>query len=76
MLIFGRSPNLILGALTAIFNVLTVFHVGGFDPTVEQISVVNVALGAIVALIANSDNIMVAAGKAAAIRQNGSGGGQ
>jgi hypothetical protein len=72
MLIFGRSPNLILGATTAVFNVVVAFHVAGFDPNIDQIAVVNVALGAIVALVANSDSIQVAAGKAAALRKNGS----
>ena len=72
MLIFGRSPNLILGAVTAVFNVVVVFHIGGFAPTIEQIATTNVAFGAIIAVIANTDTIAVAAGKAASIRKNGS----
>ena len=71
MLIFGRSPNLILGAVTAVFNVFVIYHVGGFTPTTDQISVTNVALGAIIALVANSDTITTAAAKAAANRKNG-----
>lgn len=70
MLIFGRSPNLVLGAVTAVFNVVVVFHVGGFDPDANQIAVTNVAFGAIIALIANSDSISQAAGAAARIRSN------
>ena len=54
-LIFGRSPNLVLGALTALFNVAVTFHVGSFDPTLDQITIVNVAFGALIALIAGSD---------------------
>lgn len=70
MLIFGRSPNLILGAVTAIFNVVVVFHVGGFDPDTNQIAVTNVAFGAIIALVANSNTISQAAGAAARIRSS------
>lgn len=72
MLILGRSPNLILGFLSAVLNVVILFHVGGFDPTPEQIVGANGVLFALVALIANTDSIQVAAGKAAAVRQNGS----
>lgn len=68
-LIFGRSPNLVLGALTAVFNVLVVAHIGGFNPTPETIAAVNVALGAIIALVANTSSIQVAAGNAAKSRQ-------
>lgn len=67
-LIFGRSPNLVLGALTAVFNVFVVAHIGGFAPTPETIAAVNIALGAVIALIANNGNIQQAAGKAAAAR--------
>lgn len=74
MLILGRSPNLVLGAATALFNVVVVLQVGGFNPTAEQISAVNVLLAALVALIANSDTISAAAGKAAVSRQSGNGG--
>jgi uncharacterized membrane protein YozB (DUF420 family) len=68
---FGRSPSLILGACTAIFNVIVAFHVAGFDPTVDQISIVNVAFGAIIALVSNSASTAIAAGEAAIKRRNG-----
>jgi len=71
MLIFGRSPNLVLGALTALFNVGVAFHVNGFAPDVEQIAVVNLALGSLVALVANSASTAIAAGAAATMRANG-----
>lgn len=63
-LVFGRSPNLVLGALTAIYNVFVIAHVPGvWDPAV--VAAVNIALGAVIALIANSPSIQVAAGDAA-----------
>ena len=67
-LIFGRSPNLVLGFLTAVFNVAVLSHVGGFAPTPELIGAVNILLGALVALVANTAAIQVAAGNAAADR--------
>lgn len=70
MLVFGRSPNLILGAVTAIFNVVVAFRVLGFAPTVDQIAVVNIAFGAIIAAIANDAGTQIKAGVAAATRQN------
>lgn len=69
-MILGRSPNLILGFLTALFNLAVVFQPFGFVPTMEQIAAVNVALGAAVAVIANSATISIAAGNAAAARRN------
>ena len=72
MLLLGRSPNLVLGALTAVFNIIVAIHLGGFNPDVSQIAVVNVGLGAIVALIANNDTVQIAAGRASAARKNGS----
>lgn len=68
MLIFGRSPNLTLALLAAIFNLLVTFHIGGFDPTAEQIAQVNTFLFALVAFIANSDTLVRAAGDAAHAR--------
>lgn len=65
MLIFNRSPNLLLGAVTAVFNVVVVFHILGFNPTPEQIATVNVAFGSIIALIANNAATAIAAGDAA-----------
>jgi hypothetical protein len=65
MVIFGRSPNLLLALAGAIFNTVLVFHVGGFDPTAEQIGSVNVLLLAAVAFIANTDSITRAAGDVA-----------
>jgi hypothetical protein len=68
--IAGRSPNLILGFLTAAFNALVVFHVGGFAPTLEQITIVNVFLGALVALVANVPELAIHAGVAAITQMN------
>lgn len=67
-LIFGRSPNLILGTFTALFNVVVIAHLGGFNPTPELIAAVNIAAGALVALIANTGSIQIASGVAAADR--------
>ena len=64
-MILGRSPNLVIGAATAIYGVVSVFHLGGFSPTPEQTGVVVTAIGAVVALIANSAGIQIAAGEAA-----------
>jgi hypothetical protein len=51
-MIFGRPTNLILGAFTAIFNVLVIAHVPYiWDPAV--VAGVNIAFGAVIALIAN-----------------------
>ena len=70
-MIFGRSPNLVLGAFTALFNVVVLSHLGGFDPTPELIAAVNIAAGAIIALVANTASIQIAAGQAAAERTSG-----
>ena len=61
-MILGRAPNIVLGFLTALFNIIVAFHVGGFDPTVEQISVVNVFFGSAILLIANTSSLTVTAG--------------
>jgi hypothetical protein len=66
-LILGRSPNLVLGAVIAIINALqqlAVIHLDG-----QQLAGVNIAAGAIIALIANSATVQVAAGRAAQIRK-------
>lgn len=68
MLIFGRSPNLLLALLASIFNMLVAFEVGGFRPTIEQIAQVNVFMFSFVAFVANSDSITSAAGLAARTR--------
>lgn len=68
MLIFGRSPNLLLALLSASFNIVVSFSVFGFAPTPEQVAQVNVFLFALVAFIANSDTIVIAAGNAARTR--------
>ena len=68
-LILGRSPNLILGALTAVFNVFVIAHVPYiWDPAV--VAAINIAAGAVITLIANSATIQVAAGDAAKARQS------
>ena len=65
MIIFGRSPNLMLAFLSAVFNGVVLFHINGFAPTPEQIGGVNAILFALVALIANTDSITKAAAEAA-----------
>jgi hypothetical protein len=67
--IVGRSPNLIVGLLGGLFNVVVAFQVAGFSPSTEQIGVVNAFILALVAAIANTTNIQIAAGKAAAERK-------
>lgn len=72
-LIFGRSPNLVLGALTAVFNVFVIAHVPYvWDPA--TVGAINIAAGAVIALVANTTSIQVAAGNAAAARSNGTNG--
>jgi hypothetical protein len=67
-MILGRSPNLILGTFTALFNVVILAHIGGFAPDGELVAAVNIAAGALIALIANTASIQIEAGKAAASR--------
>ena len=67
-MILGRSPNLILGAFTAIFNVIVLSNVVVFTP--EIVAAVNIAAGAVIALIANTASIQIAAGDAAAARRS------
>lgn len=66
--IFGRSPNLVVGAVSAIYGVLSVFHIGGFTPTADQNGVVTIAIGAIVAVIAGNASVAIASGQAAVNR--------
>lgn len=64
-LIFGRSPNLWLGAFTLVFNVAAlVFHI---DATLT--GAVDAAAGGIILLVAGTDSIQIAAGSAAQDRQ-------
>lgn len=74
MLIFGRSPNLLLALLASTFNLLVAFELGGFRPTSDQIAQVNLFLFAFVAFVANSDSITSAAGSAARARLRRKGG--
>ena len=62
-MILDRSPNLVLGAVTAFINALQLLAVIHLDAA--QIAGLNVLAGAIVALIANSAGIQIAAGEAA-----------
>jgi hypothetical protein len=64
-LILGRSPNLWLGAFTAIWSVAVI--VFKLDPTVA--AAVTAAAGAIITLVAGTDSIQIAAGNAAQARQ-------
>jgi hypothetical protein len=68
-LILGRSPNLILGAFTALFNVIVLSKaLPGLTP--ELVAGVNIAAGAVIALIANVASVQIAAGDAAKARQS------
>jgi hypothetical protein len=65
-MILGRSPNLVLGAVTALLNALQLLAIVHLDP--EQIAGLNVLAGAVVALVANSTSIQIAAAEAAKAR--------
>jgi hypothetical protein len=65
-MILGRSPNLVLGAVTALLNALQLL--GILQLETEQIAALNVLAGAIVALVANTASIQIAAGQAAKAR--------
>lgn len=65
-LIFGRSPNLILGAFAAILGALNGLSVTHLDGT--QMGLVTAAVGGVIAVVANTASIQQAAGKAAAAR--------
>jgi hypothetical protein len=65
-MILGRSPNLVLGAVTALLNALQLIGTLQLNP--EQIAGLNVLAGAVVALVANTASIQIAAGNAAKAR--------
>jgi hypothetical protein len=68
-LIFGRTPNLILGAFTALFNVFVLVAAQLGNPiTGEIVAAVNFAAGAIILLVAGNDKVQMASGKATAAR--------
>ncbi len=70
-LILGRSPNLVLGFLLAVWNVIVLaLHSQGTDLDATLVAGVNILIGAFVALIANTSSIQVAAGEAAKARQS------
>jgi len=70
-LIFGRSPNLVLGFLLAVWNVIVLaLNSQGTELDATLVAAVNILIGAFVALIANSATIQVAAGDAAKARQS------
>ena len=64
-MILGRSPNLILGAFTALLNVAVLGHIGGFNPTPELVAALNIAAGTLITLVANSASLQIQAGIAA-----------
>ena len=66
VLILGRSPNLVLGAVTALLNALQLVGILQLNP--EQIGGLNVLAGAVVALVANTASIQIDAGNAAKAR--------
>lgn len=53
-MILGRASHEWLAALTAIFNLVVVFHMAGFDPSTIQIAAVDSTLAVVIALVANS----------------------
>lgn len=71
-MILGRSPNLVFGAFVAIFNVIVLVaaNQGATFFTPDIVAGINVAAGAVIALIANTNSIQIAAGNAAAARQS------
>lgn len=66
MTILGRSPNLILGAITAFLNALVLLGVLHLDGA--QLAGVNTAAGALILVIANDTSTQIAAGRAAETR--------
>jgi hypothetical protein len=71
-LIFGRSPNLILGAFTAIFNVAVLISAQlDYPITGEIVAAVNAAAGALILVVAGNSGIQIASGAAATARANG-----
>ncbi len=58
--IFGRAANLWVAAVGAIFNLLVVFQVGGFNPDSSQQATANLAIVALIALFANARENAVA----------------
>lgn len=54
-MVLGRPPNLILGAFTAVFNVVALVALSqGIVISAELISAVNIAAAAVIALIAGT----------------------
>lgn len=68
-LIFGRSPNLWLGFLLTVYAVIA--YLGQFPADLSTLIVA--AIGALVALVAGTDRVQIAAGDAAKGRQAGKG---
>jgi hypothetical protein len=70
--IFGRSPNLAFGLVTAIYNVAVVSHLFGYHPMLEEVGAVNIMLGAVIAFVANVPELAIHAGIQAILRMNAS----
>ncbi len=70
-MILGRPSNLIVAALAALFNVLVAFQILGFMPSPEQIGVVNVAIFAIVAVIAGQPPTVPSGSSITVVKPNG-----
>jgi hypothetical protein len=67
--IIGRSPNLIVGAFAAVLGAVVVSLAAlGVDIPGVVVGAVTTAFGALVALIANTDSIQIAAGATAQAR--------
>ena len=62
-MILGRHPNLWLGFLTGVWNVIFIAHV--FTITPEVFASVNLLFAAFIALLANTASLSIDAGRTA-----------
>jgi hypothetical protein len=69
-MILGRSPNTWIGAVLGLINVVVLFHLGNFAPSLEQVAGLNAFVGLAVGLIANNTNSQVASANAAIARDS------
>ena len=53
-MILGRPTNLVLGAITALLNLIVIIAgTQGYTVTPETVAAINIAAGAIIAVVAN-----------------------
>ena len=69
-MILGRSPNTWIGAILGLINVVVLFHLGNFAPSLEQLAGLNAFVGLAVGLIANNTASQVASANAAITRDS------